>query len=636
MSQHTTITIEVVPPHNGKPITKIAISPQSRYVVTYSQEDKSFVGWCNSKNTRKENSIAKCINNHPLIGFLFDVSDYDVSDYKVSDDKIIIMWKKFSFSVAIIYDMKNKQEIHLNSSLKKYADDKYEFYLPDYKFTNFLTSGDLATYYIIESKGSKNQMIRSVLLIYPSNTKDNNWECKYTYEIDNMNAIEISCGGITNDRLWTLSLLKNTIFDLLTFPISEEKIEKEINTKMVELKFLKSVMVISIEDIHYIYSNRMDFPIKIIEGSNSINNLIKSCLEINNNLNYFNNILFRLNDQKAFGIFHEKPWVINMKKCDLETYIINDKYIDSEEISDIKDSNNENILYKIGNQYTTTPDENELIKKYIIPNLVNSNENQNEYYMRLTFKNGEFILEAFINNSFQNRPSYKIRYSNWKYIIDNNTHILYDDTELHIYTFNIESKKIELQLCYNIKFLKYAIKLYNNNNEPDALEIDEIKEIAQPTNNELKKQWILYATNQKYFLVYYGEKLLKSAIKQHNIELIKLIYTKTLKYFKENPNNNIQFLAYYEEKLLKSENKELIELIYTETLKYFKENPNNNIQFLVYYEKFLKQQNKELMELIYTETLKCFKENKENPNINIQFLAYYGEKLLKSENKDIL
>ncbi|POG75598.1 hypothetical protein GLOIN_2v956376 [Rhizophagus irregularis DAOM 181602=DAOM 197198] len=405
---------------------------------------------------------------------------------------------------------------------------------------------------------------------------------------------------------------------------------------MVELKFLKSVMVISIEDIHYIYSNRMDFPIKIIEGSNSINNLIKSCLEINNNLNYFNNILFRLNDQKAFGIFHEKPWVINMKKCDLETYIINDKYIDSEEISDIKDSNNENILYKIGNQYTTTPDENELIKKYIIPNLVNSNENQNEYYMRLTFKNGEFILEAFINNSFQNRPSYKIRYSNWKYIIDNNTHILYDDTELHIYTFNIESKKIELQLCYNIKFLKYAIKLYNNNNEPDALEIDEIKEIAQPTNNELKKQWILYATNQKYFLVYYGEKLLKSAIKQHNIELIKLIYTKTLKYFKENPNNNIQFLAYYEEKLLKSENKELIELIYTETLKYFKENPNNNIQFLVYYEKFLKQQNKELMELIYTETLKCFKENKENPNINIQFLAYYGEKLLKSENKELI
>ncbi|CAB4428676.1 unnamed protein product [Rhizophagus irregularis] len=203
MSQHTTITIEEVPPHNGKPITKIAISPQSRYVVTYSQEDKSFVGWC------KEDSIAKCINNHPLIGFLFDVSDYDVSDYKVSDDKIIIYVGYDNDELAIIYDMKNKQEIHLNSSLKMYADDKYEFYLPDYKFTNFLTSGDLATYNIIESKGSKNQMIRSVLLIYSSNTtKDNNWECKYTYEIDNTNAIEISC-------------------------VIKEKIEKEINTKMI-------------------------------------------------------------------------------------------------------------------------------------------------------------------------------------------------------------------------------------------------------------------------------------------------------------------------------------------------------------------------------------------------------------------
>ncbi|UZO29260.1 uncharacterized protein OCT59_022743 [Rhizophagus irregularis] len=78
MSQHTTITIEVVPPHNGKPITKIAISPQSRYVVTYSQEDKSFVGWC---------------NNYNYVG-----NDND--------------------ELAIIYDMKNKQEIHLNSSLK--------------------------------------------------------------------------------------------------------------------------------------------------------------------------------------------------------------------------------------------------------------------------------------------------------------------------------------------------------------------------------------------------------------------------------------------------------------------------------------------------------------------------------------
>ncbi|POG60552.1 hypothetical protein GLOIN_2v1712177, partial [Rhizophagus irregularis DAOM 181602=DAOM 197198] len=161
----------------------------------------------------------------------------------------------------------------------------------------------------------------------------------------------------------------------------------------------------------------MDFPIKIIEGSNlensiKYNNLIKSFLETNDNPN------FRLNDQNAFGIFYEKPWMVNMKKFDLEAYIINDNYIDSEEISDIKDSINENIFYNIGKQFTTTQNENEFIKKYIIPNLVNSNENQNEYHMRLTNKSGEFILEAFINNSSQNRPlaSYNIRGPNWKHI----------------------------------------------------------------------------------------------------------------------------------------------------------------------------------------------------------------------------
>ncbi|PKC02773.1 hypothetical protein RhiirA5_424748 [Rhizophagus irregularis] len=560
MSQDTIITIEEVPPHNGKPITKIAISPQSKYVVTYSQEDKSFVGWC-SKNTRKEDSTAKFINIHSLIGLLFgnkddqdhkndDNNDYlgrlivdnkvkqynldlDVSDYKVSDDKIIIY--EDNDELAIIYDTKNEKQILLNSSLN--TDYKYKFNFPCYKFTNFLTNGDLATYNIIESKGSKNPTIsrKPVLLIYSLNTKDNIWECKYTYEFDNMNEIEISCGGITNDRLWTLS--KNTIFilDLLTFQyrkIPLEIKEKVIDTKMIELKFFKSLMVISIKGIHYIYSDRMDFPIKIIEGSNlensiKYNNLIKSFLETNDNPN------FRLNDQNAFGIFYEKPWMVNMKKFDLEAYIINDNYIDSEEISDIKDSINENIFYNIG--------------KHLLQHkmkMINSNENQNEYHMRLTNKGGEFILEAFINNSSQNRPlaSYNIRGPNWKHIVVNHINILYNDTELHIYTFNIEFKKIELKLCYNLEFLKYAIKLYNSN-KPDALEIDEIKEIAQPATNELKKQWILYATNQKYFLAYYGENLLKSAIKQHNIELIELIYNKILEHFKENPNNNIHLLS---------------------------------------------------------------------------------------------
>ena len=32
-------------PHNGKPITMIEISPKEKYLVTYSKEDHSIVGW---------------------------------------------------------------------------------------------------------------------------------------------------------------------------------------------------------------------------------------------------------------------------------------------------------------------------------------------------------------------------------------------------------------------------------------------------------------------------------------------------------------------------------------------------------------------------------------------------------------
>ncbi|CAB4377809.1 unnamed protein product [Rhizophagus irregularis] len=583
-----TIKIKEVP-HNGKPITKIEIAPQSRYIVTYSQEDKSFVGWYSKacKVIRKKDSFVKYIKNNinPRIGLLLGIKDsqddelnddnnddsgplivddkvqpynldLDISDYKVSDNKIIMY--EGNDELAIIYDMKNKKKITLNSSLKKYADDKYKFNFPYYKFTNFLTSGDLATYNVIESKGFETQLInrKPVILIYSSNNiNDNSWECKSTHELDDMNTVEINFGGITNDRLWILS--KNTILILDLFTFQYRKIPLEIKgkvgTKMIELKFLKSLMVISIEDVHFIYSDRMDFIIKIIVGSNlenstKYNTLIKYFLETNGNsnyFNYFNNIQFKLNEQKVFGIFYEKPWMINIRKCDLETYIINNTYINSEEINNSKDVINENIFYNIEKQLTATvKDEKEFIKKYIIPNLMNSNVNKSGYDMRLKSDKDEIILEAF-NNSSQNEieSSYNIKYSeNWEHTKYNNAYILYDETELHIYIFNIKFNKIELKCCYHIKFLKYAFALYYN--KPDALKIEEIKEIAQPTDNDgLKKQWILYVINQKYFLVYYGENLLKSAIKQHNIALIESIYNKTLENFKKDPNNNIYILS---------------------------------------------------------------------------------------------
>uniref|UniRef100_U9TU41 Uncharacterized protein n=1 Tax=Rhizophagus irregularis (strain DAOM 181602 / DAOM 197198 / MUCL 43194) TaxID=747089 RepID=U9TU41_RHIID len=85
-----------VVPHDGKPITKMAISPKSKYIVTYSQEDKSFVCW----SQELEGPI---YDKHASPECYFQ----SYMDFKVSDKMIIILNKEF------IYDMKNEKKLSL-------------------------------------------------------------------------------------------------------------------------------------------------------------------------------------------------------------------------------------------------------------------------------------------------------------------------------------------------------------------------------------------------------------------------------------------------------------------------------------------------------------------------------------------
>src|SRR2546423_1517324 len=90
--------------------------------------------------------------------------------------------------------MENQKEITLCSGLlKMYAEDRYKFNMALYKNANFLTNGDLVTYKLIEDKRFMNKAIRkTVILTYSSNTKNNNWICKFAYELNEMNETEIS------------------------------------------------------------------------------------------------------------------------------------------------------------------------------------------------------------------------------------------------------------------------------------------------------------------------------------------------------------------------------------------------------------------------------------------------------------
>jgi len=100
-----TDTLEKNIPHNGKPISKMATSPRSEYVLTYSQADESFVGWLVKDGLEVE------------IDLMIESPNLNVCDFKISDGKVIL------------YDSTGSGEIKLNLS---FSNDKENFDLGIY------------------------------------------------------------------------------------------------------------------------------------------------------------------------------------------------------------------------------------------------------------------------------------------------------------------------------------------------------------------------------------------------------------------------------------------------------------------------------------------------------------------------
>src|ERR1044072_5911551 len=84
-------------PHNGKPITKLEVSPNGEYLVTYSEKDHSIVGWNVNPDDNQDDEIEKespdeiqRIDEGQLepAGTPVEVNEYmTISQLCVSDDK---------------------------------------------------------------------------------------------------------------------------------------------------------------------------------------------------------------------------------------------------------------------------------------------------------------------------------------------------------------------------------------------------------------------------------------------------------------------------------------------------------------------------------------------------------------------
>src|SRR6266498_2877819 len=76
-------------PHNGKTISDIAVSPKGIYVVTYSEDDKSIVGW--------NIDVDVVEDSHPL-----NVRKYGyVTGMKVSDNKVLLIYRQKNLHIKV-------------------------------------------------------------------------------------------------------------------------------------------------------------------------------------------------------------------------------------------------------------------------------------------------------------------------------------------------------------------------------------------------------------------------------------------------------------------------------------------------------------------------------------------------------
>ncbi|PKY55427.1 hypothetical protein RhiirA4_474875, partial [Rhizophagus irregularis] len=143
-------------PHNGKPITTIEISPNEKYLITYSNEDCSIVGW----NVKDIDKIK--LKFHQIFYFNAD-NKYNTKCLCVSDDK----------KLAYIYDSKITI-IDMNNKDKKDKKIALSFDRNVPYYCTFNLKGEfILNSRVIESNSNEKH---NIIWIYSTQTKNNKWE----------------------------------------------------------------------------------------------------------------------------------------------------------------------------------------------------------------------------------------------------------------------------------------------------------------------------------------------------------------------------------------------------------------------------------------------------------------------------
>ncbi|PKY47715.1 hypothetical protein RhiirA4_544152 [Rhizophagus irregularis] len=552
-------------PHNGKPITMINISPKEKYLITYSNEDCSIIGW-NVKDINKVqlefHKIVKINENNEDN----EDNEYEIESLCVSDDK------KLAYITRITNHDNKYTVIDINNKNKKITlsfDKKVSA-----EYCTFNLEGEFILYSVVDTNKK-----RKIIWIYSTQTKNNKWDCKRFYRIlEDYELISISKYDrvylSSNDCIYEWNINTERGVKIFYNNVDKNKIETKYigiftNEKFISLKINDKIIVYSIELGIPIASLDINDDIQLYNFMNhtglfllpslfyytqdkGIWNSIKYFWN-NKYKNIFNQTLFdgSTDDQTkfVFGILNGRVW--NSK--------FNDKMSKtnfSSENSDELNKENNKIVESIINDDNIIELAGNLIKwdvrvKNGKINLAVFNKHNTEWNLiNMRIENFHYPYKKY--NRISN--NHKLIASS---LFNNNDSVILTTFGILIYTFSESNKSISLNYFYFIKLDEYETGYMRKLRRYETIFSESIFPLPNYDSFRLDG-WVSDVVNNKSSLLKYGGELLKFAIKEHKLELIDDIYKKT-------KNNKFIFLKYGVELLtfaIKGRELELIDDIY--------------------------------------------------------------------------
>ncbi|PKY48867.1 hypothetical protein RhiirA4_464593 [Rhizophagus irregularis] len=531
--------------HNGEQISSVSLSPNGKYVVTYSKDDESVEGWI-LKDSKLILDPEASVYKLPQSGYIREI--------KVNDSKIVCFWniiEKFYYVVEIFRMSNENQRIKLNPppperwwllqniNFKKNGDlilsNRFEIsiYHSNDKMSNELS---LVSFYELSDNG----IIKEVLI-----DDDNIWviSANYLFHRD-LKTFQLkfsySLGFTTTyKKKDTLTYISNNLFAKIYKVYKDETTNEKLTVitkgNSIAVNYSNEIAIF-LKDLHFPIRNIQlkgtNIKIEFCEVQNNVYLLAFNIPEKDEKQDIILYNITNINKQPidASMIFNEKKFILYEYNSESKKAFGLYYYNDTLAIPDM-----ENIRALLSESGT--------VLEYVNEHAKDINFNNQKYKWRIELKNdelgelGELSVYSDKGEFLCSKDFYIFsRMLNWKILNNNALALRLGHNSIIIYEYDIREECIKTQYIIYVEE-RLNIKDFSG---PILPIIDTIEQYST-----ILSESIISIIEDERCLAKYGPTLLPILVKstdQKSTCYIEKIYNKCIKLVKEDPKGNMKFL----------------------------------------------------------------------------------------------